>query len=362
MAIMAIATGGSAITHDEGIPTPDTPRGAPADDTGWYRMGDDAGGFTIEVGTISSGPTAVERVPLQHFPASFASPIAGLAGGTLYFVSDDADVGRLSAVDAATGASDVILLTPDQVVAGQVTADGTTAYVLTADRARGRLSAVLATDTESGATRVLEDLGPHRIESVTGFHLSLDGSALVIGGCAGEECELRRIDIEAGSSVHLDYTSATPALIGVTGRHAVTGDRNLRFIDLVTGERASEPTQTAEYLATTVVMGADGHDLVVGQLSGWPSWGVLPRPVTDAPVLEVIDLTLGRTLEPLHPDLYAMYLQSANHEFVDVDLPAGWVLASGITHQHDESISYFALNLADGRAVAVPPLGSYERP
>jgi hypothetical protein len=362
MAIMAVAIGGSAITLDEGSPTPDAPRGAPADDTAWYRMGDDAGGFTIEVGTISGGPTAVERVPLQPFPVSLAYPIAGLTGGTLYLVSDDADVGRLSSVDAATGASRVILSTPDQVVAGQVTTDGLTAYVLIADRARGRLSAVLATDTESGATRVLEDLEPRRIESVTAFLMSLDGSALVIGGCAGDRCELRRIDIEDGTSAHLDYTSATPELIGVTGRLAVTGVRNLRFIDLVTGEGVSEPTQTAEYLATTVVVGADGHDLVVGQISGSPDWGGLPRPATDVPTLEVIDLTLGRTSEPLRPDLYAMYLQPASDVFVDVDLPAGWVLASGITHQHDETISYFALNLADGRAVAVPPLGSYERP
>ena len=117
------------------------------------------------------------------------------------------------------------------------------------------------------------------------------------------------------------------------------------------------------YRSAALVRGRDGHDLAVGQISGAASWGFVPRPETEAPVLDVIDLTKVQPLGQVRPNLYALHIEpTIGGAGYGAELPAGWILTSGITHRDDESVSFFAVDLSDGRVVPLPPLGGYDRP
>jgi hypothetical protein len=123
----------------------------------------------------------------------------------------------------------------------------------------------------------------------------------------------------------------------------------------------AEPLAADRYVSSAVLRGPDGHDLVVGQLTGIASWGTFPRGETAPPILEVVDLTERRAVDQVHPDLYALDIVRTIDPTIGIELPPGWVLVSGITHRHDELVSYFAVDLSTGRVQPLPPLGESER-
>jgi hypothetical protein len=239
--------------------------------------------------------------------------------------------------------------------------------VVTAERDDGRVEALFAIDVASGATRQLSDLRPAALHGVHGFHVSLDGSRLAIDGCRAAGCEVRLVDVSSGASTQLFAGERAVGLIGLTSRYAVTpppcDDRPCGhwIIELATRDRMAEPLAADRYVSSAVLRGPDGHDLVVGQLTGIASWGTFPRGETAPPILEVVDLTERRAVDQVHPDLYALDIVRTIDPTIGIELPPGWVLVSGITHRHDELVSYFAVDLSTGRVQPLPPLGESER-
>lgn len=354
-----------ALTIGPSVTVPD-----PSEDPSWFRVViDDNGDRMLEVGTLSRGLTISEPMPDKGAaPAPGAATVLGSEAGVVVFLSDGAGESQLIAVDAAAGESRVALTTTDRLIGGRLSPDGATAYVLIADRAMGSLVAIVATDVTTGATRELADLASEHLDPASALYLSLDGSALLLDACRDNSCELRLISINTGASSTLSLRPPSFQPIGMTSLYVVgrpaceEGPCGRWLVERSTGDLVSDPPAAGTYVTHAVIKGADGHELVVGQLSGVIPWGEAPRAATDPPVLHIVDLTTGHSLQ-LDPELYALEVAHAPLDpNTGVELPAGWVLVSGITSQGDETISYFAVNVTDGQVRDLRQLGELDRP
>jgi len=286
-------------------------------------------------------------------------PYAAASAGTVVAIGEEMGEGKLLAFDAAAGLLRVVLTTTDQLIAVELSRDGSTAYAILGDRTAARASRLVAIDVATGAVRELAELSQYRVQRVDAFFSSLDASTLALISCQ-QGCTT--LLFEAATGAELPSLPAGRPPFGLTTQYAVGERREPQLRELDTGDSVAGPEIRAEYVTSELVLAKPGRELLVGQLTGSPSWGILPRPATAPPEIELLDLTRLTSLGVVGVDLYAFDLHAPTESSTVVDLPDGWVLVQGITHRGDETVSYFALRVQDGHVRALPAMGEFDRP